>query len=191
MTRGSPWNGSLSSCSRLERSVCSSEVLMYSKVGPSEKVQKQPVAGEDTIRLDFDPTNQESQSQRRYATFGRGANCSIALDSDAKEPTQSMAGRPALFVSAPLLHMYMFSLTVWQKVLCPECILRQRHVAADRPVVEREYLALVLELIIHAQPLKNAGKLFMVVIILRVDCVRTHPNGIGKHCGELFASEHD
>ena len=85
----------------------------------------------------------------------------------------------------------MFSLTVWQKVLCPECILRQRHVAADRPVVEGEYLALVLELIIHAQPLRNAGRLFIVVIILRVDCVRTHPNGIGKHCGELFASEHD
>ena len=87
--------------------------------------------------------------------------------------------------------MYMFSLTVWQKVLCPECILRQRHVAADRPVVEREYLALVLELIVHAQPLKNAVKGFMIVIILRVDFVRTHPNGIGKHCGELFASEHD
>ena len=85
--------------------------------------------------------------------------------------------------------MYMFSLTVWQKVLCPECILRQRHVAADRPVVEREYLALVLELIIHAQPLKKCRK--AIVILLRVNCVRTHPNGIGKHCGELFASEHD
>ena len=85
----------------------------------------------------------------------------------------------------------MFSLTVWQEVLCPECILRQRHVAADRPVVEREHLALVLELIVHAQPLKNAGKLFIMVIILRWDFVRTHPNGIGKHDGELFASEHD
>ena len=50
----------------------------------------------------------------------------------------------------------MFSLTVWQEVLSPECILWQRHVAADSPVVEREYLALVLELVIHAQPLKNA-----------------------------------
>ena len=84
---------------------------MYSKVGPSEKVQKQPVAGEDTIQFDFDPTNQESQSQRRYATFGRGANCSIAFDSDAKGPIYSVHGREPGFIclSSSPPHVYVLT----------------------------------------------------------------------------------
>ena len=42
MTRGKPWNGSLSSCSRLDSSVFSNESRMYSSDDGLEYVQKQP-----------------------------------------------------------------------------------------------------------------------------------------------------
>ena len=51
MTRGKPWNGSLSSCSRLDNSVFSNESRMYSSDDGLEYVQKQPKNSKIVVNL--------------------------------------------------------------------------------------------------------------------------------------------